>query len=62
MLFVWKKGMCQPSAFKCHELPSDGSGKPAAYIVKHTLKTEEEGMLIRDLERIYPAPEYAMTE
>ena len=62
MFFVWARGISQPIAYKCHEIPSNGSGKPAAYIVKHVLREEEETMMIRDLERIYPAPEYAMTE
>ena len=62
MLFVWQKGLSQPFAFKCNDLPLDGAGKARPYIVKHTLKPEEENLLIRELERIYPAPEYAMTD
>jgi hypothetical protein len=62
MLFVWSKGISQPSAYKCHELPSNGSGKVALYIVKHTLREAEEGLPIRDLEKIYPCPEYATAD
>jgi hypothetical protein len=56
MLFVWAKGLSKPVAYKCHDLPRDGHGKPAAYLAKHELKPEEEGMLIRELEVKYPAP------
>ena len=62
MFFVWQKGISQPTAYKCDEIPTNGDDKPAPYIVKHVLREEEECMLIRDLERIYPAPEYASTE
>ena len=59
MLFVWQKGTTQPTAYKCKQLPSSGTGTPAAYLAKHVLRGEEEGLPIRELARIYPAPEFA---
>lgn len=58
MLFVWAKGLSQPSAFKCHDLPRDGHGKPQPYIRKEQLRPEEEALPIRELALIYPAPAY----
>jgi hypothetical protein len=58
MLFVWTKGTSQPTAFKCHVMPSNGHGKAVSYIAKHVLKPEEESLPIRELALLYPAPEY----
>lgn len=59
MLFVWTKGMNQPTAFKCHDIPTNGSGNPQSFLAKHMLTPEQEGLSIKDLAQIYPAPEYA---
>ena len=56
MLLVWAKGLSRPVAYKCHDLPRDGHGKPATYLSKHELTAAEEAIPIRELELKYPAP------
>ena len=58
MFFLWKAEFYgAPTAFKCHEVPMDGHGQAAVYLAKHELAPDEEAMLIRDLEKKYPAPQ-----
>jgi hypothetical protein len=57
MFLIWRHGLRGPSAFKCHEIPTNGSNQPQPYIGSPQPLTAAEFTLpISVLERIYPAP------